>query len=389
MAAAPGQLPLHTEAELTAYFRNAGTKDSIVKPASGLLKHPFLVPSGPYDQLFDWDSYFMGIALGYDGKGEPLADSVQDFLEFDGANFGDTGYIPREIATDGLWALPEMCKPFLAQAAVRASKTIGSYQWLKQQWFDRLSDTLAYWETARRAKDGFFIWYNGVESGTDNSPAVSSSPALTTEGVDLQVYIYREYLALAVIAHELGKDDATYVKKAEELKKRINEKMWSAEDGIYYGIDSRTGEPVRIKEWTSFTPLWANIPSPAQAKRMIESHVLNETEFWAPNGLRSLARTDPHYNPAKGYWRGPVWIVSDYLVMHGLMNYGYYAQAEELAQKTLDLLVEDFAHSGGMNECYDPETGAPAANGDFVSWDLLGEHILDEAQSRKDPTDLN
>jgi hypothetical protein len=83
-----------------------------------------------------------------------------------------------------------------------------------------------------------------------------------------------------------------------------------------------------------------------------------------------------------------VWIVSNYITMHGLMNYGYSAQAQDLAQKTVDLLVEDFQKTGGMNECYNPETGAPTAGGNFVSWDLLGEHILQEAQSGADPTGL-
>ncbi len=41
-----------------------------------------------------------------------------------------------------------------------------------------------------------------------------------------------------------------------------------------------------------------------------------------------------------------------------------------------------------MNECYNPETGAPTAGGNFVSWDLLGEHMLDEALSHADPTDV-
>jgi hypothetical protein len=39
-----------------------------------------------------------------------------------------------------------------------------------------------------------------------------------------------------------------------------------------------------------------------------------------------------------------------------------------------------------MNDNYDPETGAPAANGHFVSWNLLAEHMEAEASSGEDPT---
>jgi hypothetical protein len=74
--------------------------------------------------------------------------------------------------------------------------------------------------------------------------------------------------------------------------------------------------------------------------------------------------------------------------MHGLMNYGFNQPAEELARKTVDLLVKDLKATGGMNENYNPDTGAPAAAGHFVSWDLLGEHMIEEAKAQSDPTAL-
>jgi putative isomerase len=73
-------------------------------------------------------------------------------------------------------------------------------------------------------------------------------------------------------------------------------------------------------------------------------------------------------------------------MMRGLLNYGYKAQARELAARTTDLLVADFRKTKGMNECYNPETGVPAANGLFVSWNLLSEHMVSEAEAGTDPT---
>src|SRR5207302_5965209 len=105
-------------------------KSEIVKPPLGLLKHQYIVPDGPYFQLFDWDMYFMAAALSYDKVAKPIVGSVEDFLSFVDEFANWTGYTPREIAPDALWALPEMCKPFLAQAAVRASLTAGDFKWL-------------------------------------------------------------------------------------------------------------------------------------------------------------------------------------------------------------------------------------------------------------------
>ncbi|MDD5629173.1 MAG: trehalase family glycosidase [Elusimicrobia bacterium] len=400
--------------ELSAFFTKHKLKENIVKPPQGLLKHAYIVPAGPYFQLFDWDMYFMAAALSYDQVSAPIVGSVKDFLAFVDEFANWTGYTPREIAPDALWALPEMCKPFLAQAAVRASLTAGDFQWLRQSdpppsadpaylklqtyerpdappripYYRKLQDTLAFWENNRRAADGLFVWFNGVESGTDNSPAVSDSPSQVTEGVDLQCYIYREYLALALIAERLGepKAAAAFRAKAAALKDLVNGRMWSEADGLYWNIDSRTGQPVKVKAWTSFVPLWAKVAPPERAKRMIEEHLLNEAEFWSPHGVRTLARGEPLYDAKAGYWRGPVWVISNYLMMHGLRGCGYKKQARELARKTVRLLVADFKKSGGMNENYDPETGAPAANGRFVSWNLLAERMEAEAASGQDPT---
>ena len=40
------------------------------KEPSGHLKYKYLVPGGPYDQLWDWDSFFMGVAMFEFGSAE-------------------------------------------------------------------------------------------------------------------------------------------------------------------------------------------------------------------------------------------------------------------------------------------------------------------------------
>lgn len=390
--------PAHAQqSQISQLFAKYGFKTNIVKPPSGILTHEYLVPAGPYTQLFDWDTYFMGVALSYDNIGEPLENSVKAFLDFTDENYGSKGYTPREIATNAPDALPQMCKPFLAQMALRASETLHNYDWLRDpsgptrlSYYQKLADTLAFWELARRSPDGLFRWFNGVESGVDNNPAVSDNPADISEGVDLQCYIYREYLAMSILATKLDKDtDAnSYREKARELANLVRTRMWSARDGMFLNIDSRTGKFVRIKTWTTFVPLWAGIAIKSQADEMIRAHLLNAREFWSPNGIRTISITEPLYNPHSGYWRGPVWVISNYLLMHGLENYGYKKEAIQLANETVSLLVRDLHATGGMNENYNPETGAPDAAGHFVSWDLLAEHMQEEAQSGSDPTAL-
>jgi len=380
----------HNSPNEIGFLINAhGYKDGVIKAPQGLLKHPYLVPAGPYFQLFDWDMYFMSVALSYDKVSDPVIGSVENFLDYEGVNSNEPGYVPREIAPDAFWALPQQCKPFLAQASVRASLTGGDFKWIAP-YYDRLKNFVSYWENSRRAKDGLFLWYNGEESGSDNNPAVSDSPTTVTEGVDLQIFMIREYQALARIAHELGHplDEIGFQTRIADVSDKIQKLMWNEQDGLYYDIDSRTNQQIKIKTWVSFLPLWVNLPTKAQAQKLIEGHLLNSKEFWSDHGIRTVAKDEPMYNPTDGYWQGPIWVVSNYLVMHGLLNYGYQEQAHDLAHETVDMLVADIKVTDGMNECYNPETGEPTAAGDFVSWDLLSEHMQEEADGAADPTAL-
>ena len=383
--------------ELSTFFQKYDAKKFIVRPANGAIKHEYLIPAGPFTQLFDWDMYFMGVALSYDGVGKPVASSVESFLEYVDEHTNRTGYTPREIGPEGFWALPEMCKPFLAQAALRASLTMGDFTWLlrenggsRETNYVKLTHTLRFWEETRRSPDGLFRWYSGIESGVDNGPAVSDNPADVTEGVDLQCYIYREYLALAAIAGKLGRseDAATYKRKAADLRALVQRRMWSENDAMFLNIEAWTGKRVRVKAWTNFVPLWAGVATEDQARRTIAVHLLNPKEFRGRHGIRTLAADEPLYDPDHGYWRGPVWVISNYLIMHGLLKYGHAEDARAIAAETVSLLVNDYKTTGGMNECYSPETGKPAASGHFLSWDLLAEHMVEEAEKGLDPTAL-
>ena len=47
---------------------------------SGYLQYKYLVPAGPYDQLWDWDSMFLGIATLGEGSAPYLVGSMMNFL---------------------------------------------------------------------------------------------------------------------------------------------------------------------------------------------------------------------------------------------------------------------------------------------------------------------
>ena len=85
-------------------------------------------------------------------------------------------------------------------------------------------------------------------------------------------------------------------------------------------------------------------------------------------------------NPSN--WLGPIWLVANYAVFRGLLNYGYRAQAASLADRSLRLLDRDLSQTGSLHEYYSPFTGEPVMNGGFLNWNMLVLNMFKELHSQ-------
>ena len=390
-------------------------KSRVVRPAAGLLPYRFIVPTaaerpggdrqeGVYEQQYDWDCFFEGVALSYDGgeRAEAFRDAMRNVLHFVAAD----GYVPRTLSPEKFWDFPDLMKPFLAQGCLVASRAAGDVAWLREERFDRILAYLAYWDAHRRGGHGLATWRSSLESGVDNNATTVNRPDFAVESVDVNAYLVREHRAAAALARALERDgDARHLDAhADEIVRRMNAVLWDETDEIYYDVLSVSDEgvsPIRVKSWTCLTPLWAGAAPEDRARRMIERHVLDPDVFWGPFGVPSLARDERLYNQARrallyiavegrrwevSNWQGPVWVVANWQLMHGLLGYGYRDEARELAERIVGLLARDVEETGGMHENYDAERGVGLWSPSFGSWNLLAARMIEEAETGHDPT---
>ncbi|HUM14047.1 MAG TPA: trehalase family glycosidase [Myxococcaceae bacterium] len=304
----------------------------------------------------------------------------------------------------------EPSKPVIAQYALRCTRALGTEWAERHRVYERVSAFQRWQERHLTGLHGLFLSWNSLQTGFDTDVLSAGFPDRTVEGPDTNAFMVLEYQALAELARLLGHDGEAdgWLESAAGLRRRIEELLWNEQLGHYvalrweHGVGAPDAEIVGTRNvdgvvrpfvsWTGMLPLYAGIPSPARARRMVEV-LLRPEGFWGPVGVRTCPADDLYFQQSprvllfdfkKGRrgpvsnWSGPVWVLSSYYLAEGLARYGHPAQARELAIKTARLLADDVARTGVLHECWnDAGGGLWPRTGTFVSWNVLGPRMLD------------
>lgn len=118
--------------------------------------------------------------------------------------------------------------------------------------------------------------------------------------------------------------------------KSFNDKLFDADLGAYVHYDLRNEKPIRHITSSSFSPLFANIPSPERAAVLVNTMMYKfggEDKYLCA----SFDPTNDRFNPRK-YWRGPVWINMNWMLFLGLKNYGFTDVAARMKQDSIELI---------------------------------------------------
>lgn len=170
--------------------------------------------------------------------------------------------------------------------------------------------------------------------------------------------------ALVKIAEVIGEPYAEPEEWLKVTSHAISEKLFHDEHRMFDFYDGIERRLLEVDTAAGFMPLFAGAASTEQASQLYE--YLNSKSFCALH--QGNCFSIPNYDTQKegfdrkNYWRGPIWININWMLMQGLRRYGFVQKADSVAKDILELPVRF-----GFHEYYDSFDGRGYGSSDF-SW---------------------
>jgi len=283
------------------------------------------------------------------------------------------------------------------------------------RWFRRTQqgDLKSYDRNAFSTKEGY-RWRGRspshvLPSGLDDYPR-PQPPHPGELHVDAISWVGLMTKSLLQIAQYLEEEDdaAEYSNQLEAIRKNIDDLHWDNKAGVFCDatIDEfEENAHVCHKGYMSLFPFMVGLldkDSPKIGKLL--DLISDPEELWGRHGIRSLSKSHELYGTGENYWRSPVWINMNYLILlrlqvssrgQSLTQTGQKANCrQELAQSSgpyqkratkiytelrknlIDTVYQSWKDTGFAWEQYNPETGVGQRTQHFTGWTSLIVKVL-------------
>lgn len=162
-----------------------------------------------------------------------------------------------------------------------------------------------------------------LASGLDDYPR-AQPPHPGELHVDAISWVGSMAKALIQISGFLGEneDQLLYTRQEEAVTRNIESLHWSEEHQVYCDatIDNNNHTLVCHKGYVSLSPFLVGLMEPTHKHLgAVLKLISDDTELWSPFGVRSLSKKDLYYGSSENYWRSPIWVNINYLILEQLL----------------------------------------------------------------------
>ena len=191
----------------------------------------------------------------------------------------------------------------------------------------------------------------------DNTKLHDASPFQIVDP-GFNAILIRACVDLAQLADKLGEKEIAAQSRAMASKAlAAMESLWSDEHCQYLCLDRAVGTLINSPSIGGLLAAFAPI-SKSRARLLAEriSTLSESCSYLVPSHPPSA----PQFEPLR-YWRGPVWLIVNYMIADGLLIAGETKMASRIKRDCLELI-----NKSGFAEYYGPINGEPCGGGSFT-----------------------
>jgi hypothetical protein len=268
------------------------------------------------------------------------------------------GIIQFDKAGKATWK-PAKGFPPLWPAAVDAYVAASGDTDFLKECLDGLRKQIGWFEAKRAVPGGGFyyldIYGRPFESGIDEGVRFIERLTAPAACVDACAHVYWMYDHAARWSKATGQPHAAWEEKAKALRQFIQKELWDGDTGFFYDAWAVRKPEKRHLTFEGMWPVVVGAATPEQAKRVIDGHLLNPKEFFAPHPISTVALSDPGFELRM--WRGPAWNCMTYWAARGCVRYDRPDAARKLLEGALDATAAQFERTKTVWEFYHPQLG--------------------------------
>ncbi|KAF1990188.1 glycoside hydrolase family 63 protein [Aulographum hederae CBS 113979] len=265
-------------------------------------------------------------------------------------------------------------------------------------WFRRTQagDIKSYDREAFSTKEGY-RWRGRtpahiLTSGLDDYPR-AQPPHPGELHVDALSWVGTMAIALKDIASFLNEDDevAEFAGHETAIRRNVDDLHWADESGIYCDATvDQYDESAHVchKGYISLFPFLTGVMDLADKEKVgkVLDLIGDDAELWSEHGIRSLSRRDALYGTGENYWKSPVWVNMNYLVVVRLLDIATSPTSPhktratrlytDLRKNLVNTVLKSWQDTGFAWEQYNPETGEGQRTQHFTGWTSLVVKIM-------------
>jgi len=195
------------------------------------------------------------------------------------------------------------------------------------------------------------------------------------KGVDVTVYAYSLFRALALLAPRGGLDGERWRREAEATAQAVRKRMWDPGSGMFSDVNPATGRRTRVKAAVCFYPYATDLVG-AEHLPGFAQNLFDARAFWTPFPVPSSGLQDPLFDADAAWkgkrhncpWNGRVWPMANSHVAEAIAAVALgpvpalRAHLAEFITKFVRMLFWDGdASRPNSYEHYHPVSGRPSA----------------------------